>query len=55
MPPGPAFGAWSKQSKESRAIRFDTHMGMQVERATEREESEENWEAEAEGGVSAGC
>jgi len=46
--PGPSYGAWSPQAREAREIRFDTHMGMQVERATKREENEENWEAVAE-------
>ncbi len=50
VPPGPAFGAWSQKSKEARSIRFDTHMGIRVERATRREEDEESWEAVAEGG-----
>lgn len=48
VPPGPAFGAWSKKSRESRGIRYDTHMGIRVERATAREENEEAWEAVAE-------
>ena len=42
--PGPAFGAWSKRGQKG-GIRYDTHMGMKVERATRAEESEENWEA----------
>jgi hypothetical protein len=48
VPPGPAFGSWSKKSREARSIRYDTHMGIRVERATKREESEETWEAVAE-------
>ena len=44
VPPGPAYGAWSERSKES-VLRYDTHMGMKVARASKREESEENWEA----------
>lgn len=47
VPPGPAFGAWSKKSRIGGSIRYDTHMGMQVERATREEEQEENWEAVA--------
>ncbi|MFT6143261.1 MAG: putative radical SAM protein YgiQ [bacterium] len=48
VPPGPSYGAWSSQSQHSRAVRFDTHMGIKVERATKWEEREENWEAVAE-------
>jgi len=48
VPPGPAFGAWSKKSREARSVRYDTHMGIRVERATRREEQEETWEAVAE-------
>jgi uncharacterized radical SAM protein YgiQ len=48
VPPGPAYGSWSQRSKASRAIRYDTHMGMRVERATPSEEREETWEAVAE-------
>ena len=46
--PGPSYGAWSPVAREAREIRYDTHMGMKVERATKREEVEENWEAVAE-------
>ncbi|MCB9766215.1 MAG: YgiQ family radical SAM protein [Alphaproteobacteria bacterium] len=46
--PGPAWGAWSRRSREQRAVRYDTHMGMRVERATPWEEREESWEALAE-------
>ena len=48
VPAGPIFGAWSEKSRESRGVRYDTHMGVRVERATQREEQEENWEAVAE-------
>ncbi len=42
--PGPSYGAWSSRAKQG-SVRYDTHMGMKVERATRQEESEENWEA----------
>lgn len=46
VPPGPAYGAWSGRARRGRgAIRYDTHMGMKVERATAEEEREENWES----------
>ncbi len=48
VPPGPAYGSWSARSRASREIRFDTHMGMKVERATKDEEAAETWEAVAE-------
>jgi uncharacterized radical SAM protein YgiQ len=44
--PGPVYGAWTKQSSHSK-IRYDTHMGIKVARATAAEEREENWEAVA--------
>jgi uncharacterized radical SAM protein YgiQ len=44
--PGPAFGAWSNRAKTT-PVRYDTHMGAKVERATRQEEQEENWEAVA--------
>ncbi len=47
VPPGPTYGAWSQRSRASRAVRFDTHMGVRVERATAAEEREETWEAVA--------
>ena len=47
VPPGPAFGAWDKRSRGRGGVRYDTHMGMKVERADKREEAEENWEAVA--------
>ena len=40
--PGPA---WLATQKASRGVRYDTHMGMKVERAPKHEEGEENWEA----------
>jgi uncharacterized radical SAM protein YgiQ len=47
VPPGPAFGAWDPRAKQGQdeRVRYDTHMGMKVERASVREEREENWEA----------
>lgn len=46
VPPGPAFGAWQKQAaKGDTRTRYDTHMGVRVERASRREEAEENWES----------
>jgi uncharacterized radical SAM protein YgiQ len=47
VPPGPAFGAWDKRAKTApdARVRYDTHMGLKVERASKREESEENWES----------
>ena len=46
VPPGAAYGAWQKPRQEAgEPVRYDTHMGIKVERATRREESEENWEA----------
>jgi uncharacterized radical SAM protein YgiQ len=47
VPPGPAYGSWSRRPAKAGAIRFDTHMGMNVERATPEEEAEQNWEAMA--------
>lgn len=44
VPPGPAYGAWSRKGKKG-GIRYDTHMGMKVERASREEERETNWEA----------
>ncbi len=42
--PGPAFGAWEKK-RGAEELRFDTHMGMKVERASREEQEEETWEA----------
>jgi len=47
VPPGPAFGAWDRRAKRRGGVRFDTHMGMKVERASRAEEAEESWEAVA--------
>lgn len=43
VPPGAAFGAWSRKPKGG--VRYDTHMGARIERASVAEEREENWEA----------
>ena len=45
VPPGPAYGAWTQRARKE--IRYDTHMGVRVERATAEEEAEETWEAVA--------
>jgi uncharacterized radical SAM protein YgiQ len=45
VPPGQAHGAWTRRKKGPDAVRFDTHMGMKVERATRQEQEEENWES----------
>lgn len=44
VPPGPAFAAGSRRG---RSIRYDTHEGMRVERASPDEEAEMSWEAVA--------
>ncbi len=44
VPPGPTYGAWRRHKKKGRGLRYDTHMGMRVERASPGEEREENWE-----------
>ncbi len=44
VPPGPAFGAWSSRARRA-PVRYDTHMGMKVERASPDEEREQTWEA----------
>ncbi len=44
VPPGPAYGAWESRKRRG-PVRYDTQMGMKVERATKAEEREENWEA----------
>jgi uncharacterized radical SAM protein YgiQ len=46
--PGPAYGAWQRRGPARDPVRYDTHMGMKVERATAEEEQEETWEAVAE-------
>ena len=43
VPPGPAYGAWTGRGRSR--VRYDTHMGMRVERASRQEEIEERWEA----------
>jgi uncharacterized radical SAM protein YgiQ len=43
VPPGPAWGAWEKRATAD-AVRFDTHMGLKVERASRQEQDEERWE-----------
>jgi uncharacterized radical SAM protein YgiQ len=45
VPPGPAFGAWTRRKKTRGKVRYDTHMGMKVERASRQEQREESWEA----------
>jgi uncharacterized radical SAM protein YgiQ len=45
VPPGPASGAWDKRGAGRGGVRYDTHMGLKVERASKSEESEESWEA----------
>ena len=47
VPPGPAYGAWSRRPRpgQQSSVRYDNHMGMQVERASPEEEREENWES----------
>lgn len=42
VPPGPAFGAWERRAGEE--LRYDTHMGLKVQRASRQEEEEERWE-----------
>ncbi len=51
--PGPAWGAWSKRAKQG-GVRYDTHMGMKVERASQHEEQEEAWESIAASGAPPG-
>jgi uncharacterized radical SAM protein YgiQ len=46
VPAGPTYGAWSSKGKGARgSLRYDTHMGMKVERASRNEEREEAWES----------
>lgn len=48
VPPGPAYGDWQNKGKGARGnLRYDTHMGMKVERASREEEQEEVWESVA--------
>jgi radical SAM superfamily enzyme YgiQ (UPF0313 family) len=44
VPPGPAYGAWERGGKRSTSVRYDTHMGLKVERASAQEQGEMNWE-----------
>ena len=49
VPPGPAWGAWEKRGQHGEGgVRYDTHQGMKVQRASTDEEQEERWEAVAE-------
>lgn len=51
VPPGPAYGAWTDRARMERqrgSVRYDTTMGMKVERASADEQAEESWEAVAE-------
>ncbi len=45
VPNGPAYGAWVRKAPEE--LRYDTHTGMKVARASAAEEKEEPWEAVA--------
>lgn len=45
VPPGPAFGAWTRRKQGHGRNRYDTHMGLKVERASAQEQAEEAWEA----------
>ena len=45
VPPGPTYGAWTRRNKGAASLRYDTHMGMKIERASRQEQAEENWEA----------
>jgi uncharacterized radical SAM protein YgiQ len=47
VPAGPAYGAWEAKAQDGDGVRYDTHMGLKVERASRREMTEENWEAVA--------
>jgi len=47
VPRGAIYGSWSKRNRSKAPTRYDTHMGMKVQRATRQEEAEENWEASA--------
>ena len=48
VPPGPSYGAWKHRDKKPRGgVRFDTHMGLEVARASKQEEDEMSWEASA--------
>ncbi len=45
VPNGPAYGAWVRKAPEE--LRYDTHTGLKVARASAAEEKEEPWEAVA--------
>ena len=45
VPPGSAYGAWKFWNRNKGNVRYDTHMGLKVERAKRHEEDEQNWEA----------
>ncbi len=47
VPPGATYGAWTGRARHRAPPRFDTHMGVRVERATAAEEAEEVWESVA--------
>jgi radical SAM superfamily enzyme YgiQ (UPF0313 family) len=47
VPPGPAFHAQPLRSRRPTDVRFDTHMGLKVERARPGEEDEMSWEGVA--------
>ena len=48
VPPGATFGSWDPRAKKAQTgIRYDSHKGMKVDRASAQEETEENWEAVA--------
>ena len=53
VPPGPSYGAWKFWKRNKGSVRFDTHMGIQVERAKKFEEDEQNWEAVSTSGCGA--
>jgi hypothetical protein len=52
VPPGPAWPSWQDKARRDASTRYDTHMGMKIERASREEEQEERWEAVAALGVS---
>ena len=52
VPPGPAWPSWQDKARRDANTRYDTHMGMKIERASREEEQEERWEAVAALGVS---
>jgi uncharacterized radical SAM protein YgiQ len=46
VPPGATLGSW-QSPKADQGVRYDTHMGIRVERASRQEEREETWESVA--------